>query len=270
MSLTTAAMYIDSHAHIEGKQFEQDRGEVLTRAQAAGVEALLAIGNGDGPGTLDCAANYAAKHDWIWATTGIHPHEARLADKAAYDELERVAHLPKVIAWGEIGLDYWYDHSPRDVQQAVFREQMQMAKVAKKPIIIHCRPSKRGEDAWDDCLRMLREEWAATGLGGVLHCFTGELKHVRAALDLGFLISFAGNVTYPKALNIQAAAREVPAESFLIETDSPYLAPVPHRGKRNEPAFVTETARFIGELRGTSAEEVGRQSSANFYKFFGV
>ena len=263
-------MFVDSHAHIEGKQFDQDREAMLGRARAAGLTALLAIGNGDGPGTLDCAAKFAAQHDWIWASTGVHPHEAKLVERSTYDELERVSQMPRVIAWGEIGLDYWYEHSSRELQQQVFIRQMEMAKAARKPIIIHCRPSQNGEDAWDDCLRLLTEHWAATGLGGILHCFTGEVEHSRRALEMGFLISFAGNLTYPKAQNIREAAIDVPADRFLIETDCPYLAPIPFRGQRNEPAYVVETAKAVGALRGMTGEEVGRQSTDNFFRFFGV
>jgi TatD DNase family protein len=263
-------MYTDSHAHLEGKRYGADRAEVLTRAQAAGVNTILAIGNGDGPGTgtLDCAIKLAQQYDWIYATVGIHPHEAALAQQSDFDELARLALSPKVIAWGEIGLDYFYDHSPRDVQQRVFLRQMEMARAAKLPIIIHCRPSNNSENAWDDVLRLIRGNWASSGLGGVLHCFTGTTDHARAALDLGFIVSFAGNITFPKAQNIRDAAAIVPLDRMFIETDSPYLAPAPHRGQRNEPAFVVEVARQIGELRGLSPEEVGQQTSQNFLRFF--
>ena len=266
------AMYTDSHAHLDGKRFDADRAEVLARANAAGIATILAIGNGDGPGTgtLDCAVKLAQRHEGVYATVGIHPHEAALAKQEDFDQLERLARDPKVIAWGEIGLDYFYDHSPRDVQQRVFMQQMEMARSAKLPIVIHCRPSDNSENAWDDLLRLLREHWASSDLGGVLHCFTGTVEHARAALDLGFVISFAGNITYPKAQNIRDAASMVPLDRMFIETDCPYLAPVPHRGQRNEPAYVVETARRIGELRGISAEGVGRQTSANFYEFFEI
>jgi TatD DNase family protein len=265
-------MYTDSHCHPENKRFDADRAEVLARAQAASVSTILAIGNGDGPGTgtLDCAIKLAQQYDWVYATVGIHPHEAELAKPADFDELERLARDPKVIAWGEIGLDYFYDHSPRDIQQQVFLQQLQMARAAKLPIIIHCRPSDNSENAWDDVLRLIREHWAGSGLGGVLHCFTGSVDHARAALDLGFMLSFAGNITYPKAQNIRDAAAMAPLDRIFIETDSPYLAPVPHRGKRNEPAFVVEAARQIGELRGLSREEIGRQTTQNFYRFFNL
>lgn len=265
-------MFVDSHAHVEGNQFAHDREAVLARARQAGLVAILAIGNGDGPGTgtLDCAVKLADTHNWIYATTGIHPHEAKLATQADYDEMERLARHPKLLAWGEIGLDYWYEHSSREVQQRVFIEQMELACKAKKPIIIHNRPSQNGQDAWEDCLGLLREHWQPTGLGGVMHCFTGEVEHAEASLDLGFILSFAGNLTYPKAQNIRDAAKLVPADRFFIETDCPYLAPIPHRGKRNEPAYVVDTARAIGELRGTSGEEVGVQTTKNFAAFFGI
>jgi TatD DNase family protein len=261
-------MFVDSHAHLDGERFEADREQVIARAKEAGVQSIVAIGNGDGPGQVDCGIRLAEKYDFIFATLGIHPHEARLADDAAYQNMERLARHPKVIAWGEIGLDYFYDHSPRAVQKQVFMRQMELAAAAKLPIVIHCRPSESDDNAWEDCLGLMREGWAAKGLGGILHCFTGNWPQAKRALDMGFLISFAGNVTFPKAQQIREAALEVPLERMLIETDSPYLAPVPHRGKRNEPAFVKETARKLGELRELSAEAIGQQTSGNFYKFF--
>ena len=249
-------------------QFDADREAVLERARAAGVETIVAIGSGTGSGSLDCAIRLAEQHPWIYATVGIHPHEAKLADEEDFAELEKLARNPKVIAWGEIGLDYFYDHSPREVQRAVFLRQMEQARAAKLPIVIHCRPSDASENAWDDCLALLGEHWASSGLGGILHCFTGSLAHARAALVMGFLISFAGNVTFAKAENILLAARELPLDRMLIETDSPFLAPVPHRGQRNEPAFVAQVAARIAELRGLSAEAVGEATRQNFYSFF--
>ena len=241
---------------------------MLQRARAAGVVSILAIGSGTGPGTLDCAVRIAEQHDWIYASIGIHPHEAKLATDADYAELESLAKHARVIGFGEIGLDYYYDHSPRDVQQQVFIRQMEIARTAKLPIIIHCRPSDNSENAWDECLRLIRQHWASSGLGGVLHCFTGEQRHANAALDMGFMISFAGNVTFPKAENIREVARSVPEDRMLIETDSPFLAPVPYRGKRNEPAYVASTAQKIGELRGTTGEEIGSITAQNFFRFF--
>jgi len=261
-------MFVDSHAHLDGKRFDDDREQVIARAREAGVQTIVAIGNGDGPEQVDCGIRLAEKYEFIYATLGIHPHEARLANDAAYQNMERLAKHPKVIAWGEIGLDYFYEHSARDLQKDVFVRQMELAASAKLPIVIHCRPSESSEDAWEDCLSLVRQHWAAKGLGGILHCFTGNWSQAKSALDMGFMISFAGNITFPKAQQIRDVAVDVPTNRMLIETDSPYLAPVPHRGKRNEPAFVMETARKLGELRGIRAEEVGEQSSCNFYNFF--
>ncbi len=263
-------MFVDSHAHLDGKQFNSDREQVIARAREGGVETIVAIGNGDGPGTLDCGIRLAARYDFIYATVGIHPHEAAQAKDSDFDEMTELLKQPKVIAWGEIGLDYFYDHSPREIQQRVFLKQMELARAARLPIIIHCRPSDGSENAWDDCLRLIQEHWATSGLGGVLHCFTGTWTHAKQALDMGFMISFAGNVTFPKARSIRDAAKEVPIDRMLIETDCPYLAPIPHRGKRNEPGFVKETARQIGEIRGASAEEIGHQTAQNFYRFFAL
>jgi TatD DNase family protein len=269
-------MFIDSHAHLEGERYDADREEVLARAKANGIEGYLAIGNGEGPDTADCAIRLAEKYDGksqyprIWASVGIHPHEASLANDDAYAKLAGWARDPKVIAWGEIGLDYFYDHSPRDLQKTVFVRQMELARAAKLPIIIHCRPSDNSENAWEDCLSLIAEHWTSSGLGGILHCFTGSVDHAHRALELGFMISFAGNITFPKAQPIRDAAQIVPLDRMLIETDSPYLAPIPHRGKRNEPAFVTDVARRIGVLHGMSADEIGAQTTQNFYRFFGV
>lgn len=263
-------MYTDSHCHLENSRFDADRADVFTRAKEAGVTTLLAIGNGEGPGTgtLDCAVKLAHEHENVYATVGIHPHEAALARQEDFDEMQRLSKDPKVVAWGEIGLDYFYDHSPREVQQQVFIRQMEMAHAARLPIIIHNRPSNDSENAWDDLFRLLRDHWVFSGLAGVLHCFTGTVEHARAALDMGFVISFAGNITYPKAHNIRDAAVMAPIDRIFIETDSPYLAPIPHRGKRNEPAFVVEAARQIGKLRGMAVEEVGQWTSKNFRRFF--
>ncbi len=269
-------MFIDSHAHLEGKRYDADREAVLACAKQNGIEAYLAIGNGDGPETADCgiklAEQYAGKPECprIWASVGVHPHEASLATEAADSQMLEWARNPKVIAWGEIGLDYFYDHSPRETQKLVLLQQMELARMVKLPIIIHCRPSDNSENAWDDCLSMISEHWRSSGLGGILHCFTGSLEHARRALDMGFMISFAGNITFPKAQSIRDAAQAVPLDRMLIETDSPYLAPIPHRGQRNEPAFVREVARQIGDLRNLPAEEIGSRTAQNFYAFFGL
>jgi len=255
---------IDSHAHIDFPQFADDRDAMLARSKAAGVTTLVAIGTGPGPEKLDAALPFAERHDWIFTTVGIHPHEAKEVTQAHLDELARLAIHPKVIAWGEIGLDYFYDHSPRDVQAKVFRQQMDLARAAKKPIVIHCR------DAWPDCMKILEEEWAPSGLGGILHCFSSTLEDAKRGLDIGFQISFAGNSTFPKAQNLRDIAKALPMENILIETDAPYLAPVPYRGKRNEPAYVAEVAKMLGSVRNLSAEEAAASTSENFRRFFGL
>jgi len=255
---------VDSHCHLDSPLFDTDREQVIERAAQAGVAALLAMGNGHGPPVLDVGLRMAALRPWIYATAGIHPHEAALAGEQDFVELERLAGQPKVLAVGEIGLDFHYDHSPRQVQRRVFVRQMEMAWAARKPIVIHCR------EAWPDCLDLLGVHWRAHGLGGILHCFSGDSSVARAALDLGFLISFAGNLTFPKAASLREVAREIPPDRLLVETDSPYLAPVPHRGRRNEPAFVPVVAQALADLRGLSFSEIARQTTDNFYRFFGL
>jgi TatD DNase family protein len=253
---------IDSHAHIDFPQFAEDREAMLERARSEGVNTLLAIGTGPGPEKLDAAIPFGEAHDWIYTTVGIHPHEAKEVTPAHLDTLARLAQHPKVIAWGEIGLDYFYDHSPRELQHRVFRDQMELAHAAKLPLIIHCR------DAWTDCLKTLEESWKPTGLGGILHCFTSTIEDARRGLDMGFMISFTGNLTYPKAQNIRDVARDLPLENILIETDSPYLAPQAFRGKRNEPAYVTEVAKALGNVRNLGTEETAAMTAANFRRFF--
>jgi TatD DNase family protein len=255
---------VDSHAHIDFPEFDADREAMLERARAAGVTALLAIGTGPGPEKLDSALPFAEQHDWIFATVGVHPHESKEVKPEHLEQLAKLAKHPKVIAWGEIGLDYHYDFSPRALQHRVFREQMALARNAKLPIIIHCR------EAWSDCLRLIEEEWRSSGLGGVLHCFSSTLEDAQRGLDMGFLISFAGNSTYPKAQNLRDIAKALPLEKVLIETDSPYLAPQRYRGKRNEPAYVAEVARTLGSVRDLPAEEVAAATGENFRRFFQI
>lgn len=253
---------IDSHAHIDFPQFAEDREAMLARAKAAGVTTLLAIGTGPGPEKLDAALPFADQFDWIYASVGIHPHEAKEVTQAHLDELAHLARHPKVIAWGEIGLDYFYDHSPHAVQERVFRDQMALAHAAKLPIIIHCR------DAWTDCVKLLEEVWRPTGLGGILHCFTSTWEDAKRGIDMGFMISFAGNSTYPKTQNLRDIAKALPLENILIETDSPYLAPQPYRGKRNEPAYVAEVARTLASVRDLPADEFAARTAGNFRRFF--
>jgi TatD DNase family protein len=267
---------IDSHAHLDSPRYDEDRVALLERAWEAGVRGILSIGIGDGPAEMHRASEISREFEGragtpkIWATAGVHPHEARLWDEAAADKLGVLLGKPEVIACGEIGLDYFYDNSPRETQRAVFSRQMEIAAGRRKPIVIHCRPSNDSTDAWDETLAMLGAEWAKPGLGGVLHCFTGELRHAQAAIELGFLISFAGNVTFPKAQAIRDAATALPLEKMLIETDAPFLSPVPNRGKRNEPAWVKEVAMTIAGLRSVDVDAVIEQTTSNFGALFGV
>jgi TatD DNase family protein len=259
-------MFIDSHAHIDGEEFDADRDEVVARARDAGVRAILNVGTGDPhAGNLERAVAVALKYEGVYAAVGVHPHDARLYDRAAERRLlEIVRRGPPVVAWGEIGLDYHYENSPREVQRGVFVTQLRLARAERLPVIIHSR------EADDDMAFILRREWADARTGGVMHCFGGGLLLAEAALELGFMISFAGNVTFKKAESLREAARTVPLERLLVETDCPFLAPVPLRGRRNEPAYVVETARFLAGLRGVGAEEFGRVTSENFARLFGL
>jgi TatD DNase family protein len=267
---------VDSHAHLDSPRYDADREELLQRAWQQGVRTVLSIGIGDGPDTmqqaLELSKSYAGKPGIprILATAGIHPHEAQLADQAALQKLDGLLADPDVLAVGEIGLDYYYDHSPREQQKQAFAQQMEIAAARRRPIIIHCRPSDGSTNAWDDTLAMIENNWMGTNLGGILHCFTGEWEHARRAMDGGFLISFAGNVTFPKAETIRQVAAKVPLDRMLIETDAPFLAPLPHRGKRNEPAWVGRVADKLGEVRGVPAELVASSTANNFFRFFGV
>jgi TatD DNase family protein len=249
---------IDSHCHLDSAEFNEDREAVIERAIEAGVEHMLAIGTGDGPPDLEAGLRLAGKHPAFYATVGIHPHDAA---KATPDNFKRLADLlahPKVLAIGEIGLDYHYDFSPREIQKSAFIQQMEIAARALKPIVIHTR------EAWNDTLELIEQHWAPHGIGGIMHCFSGGPEEARRALDLGFYLSFGGIVTFPKALAVQEAAKSAPRDRILIETDAPYLAPVPKRGKRNEPALIVHTARKLAELRSESYQELCDATTENF------
>ena len=252
-------MLIDSHCHLDDKQFDPDRADVITRARESGVERMMAIGTGNGPPDLEAALRLARQYDFIYATVGVHPHDAAKATPETFATMEALAAevtaKSKVLAIGEIGLDYHYDFSPRDIQRDVFLTQLKLAGRAGKPIVIHTR------EAWDDTLALLREHWSG---GGIIHCFSGGPVEARQALDLGFHLSFGGVITFPKAEALREAARMVPEDRLLIETDAPYLAPVPKRGKRNEPAFIVETARRLAEVRGVAPERIAEATTANF------
>jgi len=245
-------MLIDSHCHLDSDQFDADREQVIERALNAGVSHMVAIGTGNGPPDLEAGIRLAEKYEFFYATVGVHPHDA----SKQFDEnrLSDLTQHPKVIAVGEIGLDYHYDFSPRETQQAVFIRQMQ---IAKKPIVIHTR------EAWDDTIKLIREHWDPQR-GGIMHCFSGGPEEAMRALDLGFYLSFGGILTFPKAVQVQASAKAAPSDRILLETDAPYLAPVPKRGKRNEPALMVHTAQKLADLRDESIDNISLITTENF------
>jgi TatD DNase family protein len=258
-------MFIDSHAHIDGAEYDADRDEVIQRARDAGVRAVLTVGTGDPhSGSLERAVDLAEKYDDIYAAVGTHPHDARLFDDRAEQRIKELTKRPRVIAWGEIGLDYHYDNSPREVQCETFRRQLWLARDAGLPVIIHTR------EAEADTTEILRSEWATSGLPGIMHCFSGSLDLAERALALGFFISFAGVLTFKKADELRAVAKQIPLNRLLIETDCPYLTPVPFRGKRNEPAHVVEVARALAALHDLEIDEIGETSTKNFAHLFGL
>lgn len=259
-------MFVDSHAHIDGPEYDDDRDEVLTRAQNSGVKTILNVGTGDPHSdAFTRAVQLTSEHENIYAAVGVHPHDAQLYDDAAEAKInELMAGNSKVIAWGEIGLDYHYDNSPREIQRAVFRRQLQAANARGLPVVIHTR------EADTDTIEILREGRPKGSPAGIMHCFSGSLDLARSALELGFYISFSGNITFKKAEDLRVIAAEIPLDRLLVETDCPYLTPVPFRGKRNEPARVVDVARGLAEVRRMSLEEIGQVTSANFATLFGL
>ena len=251
---------IDSHCHIDVAQFDDDREEVVARAREAGLAEMLVVGGVDEEEGLKRALGVAEEYS-LPATAGVHPHEARLANEGVYDEIRGLAREGRVVASGEIGLDFHYDYSPRPVQREVFRRQIRLAREVGFPIVVHTREA-------DDETAALLEEEGASEVGGVVHCFTGGLDLARRSLALGLHISFSGIVAFPRAEVIQQVAREVPEDRLLVETDAPFLAPPPHRGKRNEPAFVVEVARRVAALRGVEPAAVGELARRNYARLF--
>jgi TatD DNase family protein len=272
---------VDSHAHLDSYD---DLPGVLERAGTVGVRTILAIGIGDGPATMHRALEIAKAdrlpgEPQIYASAGIHPQEAHHATPEHLTKMATLLDDPLCVACGEIGLDYYHVDNPGiATQQAAFVAQMQLAAAARKPILIHCRTSELAKpdakarygdaDAWSDLLRLITEHWTPTGLPGVMHCFSGGPAEAERSLDAGFTLSFAGNLTYPKAQQIRDAAAAAPADRILVETDAPFLAPVPHRGATNEPSFVRHTATALAGLRGVSAEELAAQTTRNFHTLF--
>ena len=238
---------VDSHCHINAEQFDADRDAALERALAAGVDRMMVI---DAP-------EFAEQHECMYATIGVHPHEASKATEETLARVREMTQHPKVLAVGEIGLDYHYDFSPRDVQMDVFRRQLEIAHETGLPIVIHTR------EAWEDTLATIGQAGNLPH-GGIMHCFTGDAAQARQAVEMGFHLAFGGVLTFPKAESVREAARVTPEDRLLIETDCPYLAPVPYRGKRNEPAFVLEVARRLAEVRGTTLEHVAEVTTRNF------
>jgi TatD DNase family protein len=269
-------MLIDSHCHLDDYE---NLPAVLAAAEAAGVHQLLAIGIGDGPDTMHRALEIAHAHPQVFATAGIHPQEAHQATPAALEKLRSLAAQARCIAIGEIGLDYYHLTNP-DIatQQAAFVAQLAIAAAARKPITIHVRTSELAvpaakaryepADAWEDLLTLLAEHWTPHALPGIMHCFSGNQSQADRALAAGFYLSFAGNLTYPRSTTIQAVAATAPADRILVETDAPFLTPIPLRGQPNEPALITHTAAFLANLRGISPQEAAELTTRNFHTLF--
>jgi TatD DNase family protein len=251
----------DTHAHLHFPQFADDLPAVLERARAAGVRRQVTVGTD--PETSRAALAIAAREPDVWATVGIHPHDAAAADEAAFAALAALARQPRVVAIGEIGLDFFRNLSPPQVQESVFRRMLGLAREVGKPVVVHCR------EAHAEVLRVLAEERVGE-IGGVMHCFSGDLEVARRCLDLGLLISLAGPVTYPRARALPEVARYVPADRLVLETDCPYLPPQGHRGQRNEPAYLALTAARVAELRGEPLARLAERTTANACRLFGV
>lgn len=267
-------MLIDSHAHLDSERYADDRGAMLRRAFEAGVGAVLAIGIGEQAAGMDGALgicrefNGLAGGPRLYASAGIYPHNTHEADDQVLAKLDGLLGEPEVIACGEIGLDYYHEGAPHEVQRDGLIKQLEIAAARKRPILIHCRGTNESTDAWDDLFEILADHWRPSGLGGVMHCFGGGWEQARRSLELGFLVSFAGNLTYPKAQGLRDVAARLPLDGVLVETDAPWLAPAPDRGKRNEPAWVTRTAQCLAGLRGISEEEIASSTTKNFSKLF--
>jgi TatD DNase family protein len=251
----------DTHAHLHFPEFASDLDATLARARAAGVHRIVTIGT-DGE-TSRAAVAVAERDPEVWASVGLHPHDAAAGDDALFAELERLAASPRVVALGEMGLDFFRDLSPRPAQAAALRRQLALARRLGKPAVIHCR------DAHEETLTILAEE-RVSEVGGIMHCFSGDVGIARRCLDLGLLISLAGPVTYPNARALPEVARFVPADRLVVETDCPFLPPQPYRGKRNEPAYLVITAARVADLRRESLDALGAQMADNAARLFGI
>jgi len=277
-------LLIDSHAHLDSERYNEDRAAMLARAREAGVGAVLAIGIGEHASGMDCGlricrqfngqSGQGARFPRLYASAGVYPHNTAEVDDTILAQLDSLLAEPEVIACGEIGLDYYHEGAPHTVQREGLVKQLAIAAARKRPIVIHCRATKDGAngitDAWDNLFEILEIHWRSTGLGGVMHCFGGGWVQARRSLEMGFLVSFAGNLTYPKAQTLQDVASKIPLDGILVETDAPWLAPAPDRGKRNEPAWVTRTAHVLAGLKVVSDEEIASATTKNFARLFGL
>lgn len=259
-----SAPLIDTHCHLDFDDYGDERGAVIDRGRAQGVRWFVTIGSGRGVESAIAAVALSKGNPDVLATVGVHPHDASVATASAIDAMEAVAASePRVVAVGEVGLDYHYDHSPREAQREAFRRFVHVARRVKKPLVIHTR------EAAEDTLAVLREE-GARDVGGVIHCFTEDAAFARAALDLGFDISFSGIVTFKSSESLRAVARMLPRDRFMIETDAPYLAPVPMRGRRNEPGYIAHTAKSLAATVSMDEDELRRVTSTNAIRLFGL
>jgi TatD DNase family protein len=286
---------IDSHAHLDSERYAEDRAAMLARAWEAGVGTALAIGIGEQAGGMNRALAICREFNGrpesgaglpkLYASAGVYPHNAHEIDDAVLAKLDGLLAEPEVIACGEIGLDYYHEGAPHAAQLEGLIRQLEIAAARKRPILIHCRPKEAGApsdrssslgwkggstDAWDDLFEILEEHWRPTGLGGVMHCFGGNYEQATRSLEMGFLVSFAGNLTYPKAQPLRDVAVRLPLNGLLVETDAPWLAPMPHRGQRNEPAWVSLTAQVLAGLHGVTEEEIAAATTKNFHRLFGI
>ena len=267
-------MLIDSHAHLDNARYADDRAAILARAYDAGIGTILAIGIGDQAAGMDGALNVCRQFNGqpgiprLYASAGVYPHNTHEIDDTVLAKLDSLLAEPEVIACGEIGLDYYHDGAPRDVQRAGLIQQLEIAEARKRPILIHCRGSNESTDAWQDLFLVLDEHWGRTGLGGIMHCFGAGWEEAKRSLDMGFLVSFAGNLTYPKAQPLRDVAARLPLDGILVETDAPWLAPAAQRGQRNEPAFVAQTARTLAGLANVSEAEIAAATTNNFLRLF--
>jgi TatD DNase family protein len=271
-------LLIDSHAHVDSERYAEDRSAMLRRAFEAGVGTVLAIGIGEQAGGMDGALKVCREFNGkpemprLYASAGVYPHNTHEADAAVLEKLDSLLGEPEVIACGEIGLDYYHEGAPAATQREGLIQQLEIAAARKRPILIHCRPkddvAEATGGAWGDLFEVLEEHWRPTGLGGIMHCFGAGWEQAEKSLDMGFLISFAGNVTYPKAQGLRDVAARLPLDGMLVETDAPWLAPVTRRGQRNEPGWVTETAKTLAGVKGVEVDEIAAAMTKNFYRLF--